>query len=503
MNNRHQVTRALIISWAAASVLSCSSRRTPDPEVNSPAPGSVDASRVRGAAESPPAGTARPRVSQPVPQAVPYQGALGPAQAPLRVAPDQQPLSASVREALDVLYQRPPVSGPEPVALVAPKAIYVEGRSAVIQALPGPMPRHDRLPMRMRELVPPAGPFSNTVRRLRSGTIRIVAFDRTRNDTKRSRDSMAVEIAFTDDDGAKWRIEQAALAPLSPNPVAEPWFGGVAIDTVYHGSTGNGTPLVPRVNCAMCSWGWADVYKDDKRVASSAPLHVMVTSDTRSDANGFRYACDDCTGKPVREVHVVVAPSAHLPAPGGFLHVMWENATVRRGDPSTITAAAPIIGQAVPTIELAAAPYLKWDKSEIRLRTGQRYRLLVHNMDPSSFHQIHVHSTPSQAGGHGGEQLRHTEGETAGGIGHLWRPDDESSGGGGHEGGHGGSPPGPENVFFALPQGATWATFVTFDEPGEYEYMCPVGNHYRRGMVGKFIVEGEAGIPVRKSGGAR
>ena len=476
------------LAWTAA----CAPRRVAvEPPVTTAAPARDTATRAPS-----PAVTA---AQAPASRVVPYEGAIGPSEPPQRVPAMQRPLEPWVQQALGALYERPPRPGPAAIPVAVPKAIYVVGRGPVIQALPGPMPYADRMPARVREAAPAEGPFSNTVRRARSGTIRLVAFDRTLNDTRQSRDSMAVELSFTDGEGHEWRIEQAALAPLSPNPVAEPWFGGLAIDTLYHGTTGNGTPAVPTVTCAMCSWGWADVYRDGQRVASSAPLHVMVTSDTRGD--DFHYACYDCTRNPVREVHVVIDPSAHLPTPGGFLHVMWENADVRRGAPDQIARVAPRLAQDVPTIELAAAPYLRWDKSEIRLRTGQKYRLLVHNMDPSSFHQIHVHGTPSEAGQHGGgEGIRHTEGETAGGTGSLWRPPGQGeAGGGGHHGG--GDMPGPRNVFFGLPQGATWATYVQFDEPGEYEYMCPVGNHYRRGMVGKFIVEGAA--PARRPGGAR
>jgi hypothetical protein len=426
--------------------------------------------------------------AEPVARSVPYEGALPPSDAPL--PPTQQPVSPAVEAALDVLWQRPSPMGPEPVPVDEPKAIYVVGEGPVIQALPGPSPFPDRIPEYLRSVLPENVPYSNNVERLSGGTIRLVAFDRTANDTKLSSDSMAVEIAFTDAEGAAWRIEQAALAPLSSNPIAEPWFGGLVIDTLYHGDTGNGTPLEPKVDCAMCSWGWADVYKDDARVASSVLLHLMVTSDTRGD--DFEYACYDCTDRPVRQVHVVVPPREYLPSPGGFLHVMWQDAEIMRGTPDEIAAVAPDLGEDVPTIELSAVPYLKWDREEIRVEAGRKYRLLVHNNDPSSLHQIRIHPHP-ESGGHGGDAAeadvkRHNEGGFAGGFGPLWKPEDEH--GGGHDEG---PPPGPQNVFFPIPQGATWATFVQFDEPGEYPFMCPVGNHKMRGMRGHFTVTESGG----------
>ena len=361
----------------------------------------------------------------------------------------------------------------------------------MVQVLPGPAAFPDRIPEHMKTVLPEEIPFSNEVRELEEGSFRAAAYDLTLNDSKQSRDEMAVEISFTDYQGEQWRIEQVTLAPLSPNPVAEPWYGGVAIDVPYHGQTGNGSPAVPEVRCALCSWGWADIYKNNKRVASSAPLHIMLTSDTRGE--DFSYACYDCKEQPVREVHVVVPPSAYLPSPGGFLHIMWENAEWEVGDPDSIAEMAPELEEEIPTIELSAVPYLSWDQNEIRVEVGQKYRLLVHNTDPSSFHQFSLHSHPESAeqaeraeesANRSAPPMRHDEGGTAGGIGPLWRP-------GALPGQESENPPGPESVFMPLPQGSTWATFIQFEEAGEYTFMCPVGNHMRRGMMGKFVaVEG-------------
>ncbi|MBA3659257.1 MAG: hypothetical protein H0W67_06635 [Gemmatimonadales bacterium] len=36
-----------------------------------------------------------------------------------------------------------------------------------------------------------------------------------------------------------------------------------------------------------------------------------------------------------------------------------------------------------------------------------------------------------------------------------------------------------------LPQGEEWTTTLAFDQPGEYEYWCPISNHRNRGMYGR------------------
>ena len=425
-----------------------------------------------------------PEGGEPVQRDVPYEGAFGspdPPKPPL--PPTQKPVDPTVAAALDVLWQRPSPTGPPPVPVPQPTAIRIEGKGPVIQVLPGPPAFPEKIPTRLQTVFPGKVPFSNNVKELSKGTFRAVAIDNTANDTKLSKDSMEVEIAFTDAEGDEWRIEQVTLAPLSPNPIAEPWYGGVVIGTRYHGQTGNGTPAEPLVHCELCSWGWSDIYKNGTRVASSALLHIMLTSDVRGE--DFTYMCYDCASNPVREVHVIVPPAAYLPAPGGFLHIMWENAEWERGSPAVMKEAMAKLDQNVPTIELSAVPHLRWDQKEIRIQAGQKYRLLVHNNDPISFHQFSLHAMPAGAGHHAQPpDARHEHGAAAGGTGPLWKPGDKR-----HKHGKD-DPPAPRHVFFPLPQGSTWATFVMFEKPGEYEFMCPVGNHYRRGMEGKFIVTG-------------
>jgi uncharacterized cupredoxin-like copper-binding protein len=402
-----------------------------------------------------------------------------------------------VQAALDVYWERPSPRGPEPIAYPQPKAVYVVGKGPVVQMLPGPSPFPDKLPEYYKTATADSIRASNNTRRLPRGEVRFVAFDRTVNDTKLSRDSMEIDISLTDFEGNEWRIEQVALAPISNRPIFQPWFGGVVIDTLFHGHSGIATPAIPLVICGMCSYGWADVYKNGKRVRSSALMHIMITTDSRDDSKDFHYYDYDVTKNPMRQVHVELFSSNYLPSPGGFLHVTWENAEVHRGTPEEIKAIAPKMAEDIPTIELSAVPHLRWDREEIHLKAGQKYRLLVHNNDPVSFHQFHLQSKPKGAVHH--EQpkdLRHEEGLTAGRLGGLWKPGDPDKP-------KKGDPPAPSAVFFPLPQGTTWATMVMFEKPGEYPFLCPVGNHMRRGMHGKFVVTADGGEGLHTPGEKR
>ena len=130
-----------------------------------------------------------PQQDQQSASVVPYEGALPPGDPPRTpLPPTQRPLEPWVHAALDAHYERPAPRGREPIPLRPAKAIYVEGRSPVIQAMPGPAVFNDRVPQHLQTAMPREGPYSNAVRRLPRGTIRLAAVDSTLNDTRISVD---------------------------------------------------------------------------------------------------------------------------------------------------------------------------------------------------------------------------------------------------------------------------------------------------------------------------
>jgi hypothetical protein len=371
---------------------------------------------------------------------IPFDEALPPGDPPPPAAPPPRPLAPWDMAAQDALYERPAPMGPAPIPTRPAKAIYVTaGKGPIYAARPGPTVFAEKVPRELAVAGGPTSEFSNNIAPFPRGEVRWVAFDRTLNDSRMSQDSMAFDANFTDEEGNEWRIVQMRIAPLSPNIVTDPWYGGVAIDTTEHGQTMRGHPAQPLSYCASCSWGWADVWKNGKRVASSALLHVMLTNPVRDPASGWRYKCYDCPPEPPTQIHVEIMPDANLPTPGGFLHVMFENAEVVRGTPDEVAARAPALGPNLPSLMLLAVPHIRWSDTEITMQVGQPVRVSLRNMDPASNHAFMVR-TP--------EGLLHVP----------------------------------------LPQGSRWDTAIRFDQPGEYEFWCPVGNHRGRGMYGRFIV---------------
>lgn len=82
-------------------------------------------------------------------------------------------------------------------------------------------------------------------------------------------------------------------------------FGGVGLLRQIHGDTGHGFPQAPRSLAYLAAWGAADVFRDGKRVAGSAPLHVSVIP---GDSGRLQF-------------DLVVGPDSNLNTPGGFLHL--------------------------------------------------------------------------------------------------------------------------------------------------------------------------------------
>lgn len=223
-----------------------------------------------------------------------------------------------------------PVSAPAGVRIFT-----VTGGGPVIQVLPGPAqfadsakPVVDRMPAEAREMMTMMGrngPFSDKVAVV-DGTVSATYWDRGA-----AGDSVTGTAEFRTQDGAAWRVVIKQVDAKDPNPM-EPHFGGVASDLTYHGATGIHAPFVPTVRSAVSFWGMADVFRNGTLVAQDAPMHTMMTSDTRGD--DFAYKCWDCTAEPIEQFHLMLMAMGSIKpyqVPGGVLHVMWEKSTVTAG----------------------------------------------------------------------------------------------------------------------------------------------------------------------------
>lgn len=217
--------------------------------------------------------------------------------------------------------------------IAAPQQIQITGGGPVLQILPGPAPyaqqamrfmrsmpgEMPREKMQQMQKIARMGPFSNKTARI-SGD-----FKATFVDSGETGDRAMGTAEFTTQDGAKWRMVLTGV-DATGNPPMEPHFGGAGVNRLLHGTSGHHNPFVPKVN-SIAMWGMADVWRNGEQVQTGAPVHIMLTSDTRG--SNFNYQCYDCVGQRMRELHVILMPKGDTDkynAPGGFLHIMWEEA---------------------------------------------------------------------------------------------------------------------------------------------------------------------------------
>jgi hypothetical protein len=215
----------------------------------------------------------------------------------------------------------------------APHAIEATGGGPAVQILPGPFPFADSAaaviaarPADQQEDLRhkmERGPYSNNVAQI-DGAIRVTAWDRGA-----SGDSVAGSAEFSTQDGTRWRLVldrvQTRDIPFNPR------FGGVILGLYYHGASGVHTPLVPTIKSAVALWAYGHLYRNDVLVADAAPVHLMLLSRTRRDAD-FSLSCWDCSHNAIEELQLqITAPMGQPPleAPGGFLFVNWEKSSGR------------------------------------------------------------------------------------------------------------------------------------------------------------------------------
>lgn len=209
------------------------------------------------------------------------------------------------------------IAGGGPVLQILPgPAPYARRALAFLRSMPGQIPQQKMQQMRS---IARMGPFSNNVARI-SGDFRATFVD-----SGESGDRVTGSADFTTQDGTEWRVVFTGVDPTG-NPPMEPHWGGVGTFRLLHGTSGHHNPFVPTVN-SIAMWGTADVFRNGERVKNDAPVHIMLTSDTRGE--DFNYKCYQCVGNEMEELHMILMPKGDTDkyeAPGGFLHIMWEHA---------------------------------------------------------------------------------------------------------------------------------------------------------------------------------
>jgi len=179
-------------------------------------------------------------------------------------------------------------------------------------------------------------------------------------------DKLDFETEFHDPDGNRYRIEMKKL--VQPPIPGYDTGGGVVMDTQLHGTTGTGTPLMPREYTHGAFWGFGTLYVNGEK-RGTWMTHLMTTQTVRK--SDYSLAIDEelPLGEDARPVpsqphhtHLIMMPvepykpmpmlgpllglgptaPRHAPVetayelPNGkkqpFIHVMFEQDTITEAD---------------------------------------------------------------------------------------------------------------------------------------------------------------------------
>jgi len=163
--------------------------------------------------------------------------------------------------------------------------------------------------------------------------------DATATDAAMTNDQVNLSASWSDSDGNTYSVKCDKVIPAG---LESPTFGGVATNTLMHGFTGIGTPLMPTEFAYAAFWGMGTVSKNGEVLDGPRLIHGMLTEYVRTD--GYKLAFDDQVTPSRRHFHLMVAPfmpnmktmhfdptpvKTGMKLPNGmelpFWHVMFEN----------------------------------------------------------------------------------------------------------------------------------------------------------------------------------
>lgn len=196
-------------------------------------------------------------------------------------------------------------------------------------------------------------PFSNRARII-EGHFETVMRDVVREDPPgppaKTPDTATFEAEFTDPAGNAYRVVlDHVVKPPFPGYQTR---GGVFTEGFLHGTTGTGTPLMPRQYTYGAWWGLGELYINGEKVDDHRVMHLMTTEVVRDKDYNLVFSKDLPLGPGERHIrdqehhtHLMMPPVRGVPGKGPvfdpvptafelpngkkqpFLHIMFEQDT--------------------------------------------------------------------------------------------------------------------------------------------------------------------------------
>lgn len=147
-------------------------------------------------------------------------------------------------------------------------------------------------------------PFGDKHKVMPNGRLSINATDATATDAATTEDKVMMQASWEDGEGNTYEVK--CCEKLATHGMEFPTFGGVVTNTILHGFTGIGTPLMPSEYTYFAFWGMGAVIKNGEVLDKPRLIHGMLTEYVRTE--GYKLGFDKDVTPTRRHFHLMVAP---------------------------------------------------------------------------------------------------------------------------------------------------------------------------------------------------
>lgn len=160
----------------------------------------------------------------------------------------------------------------------------------------------------------PLTPFGDKSTVLPEGKLKIDAVDATATDAAMTGDKVKLSASWKDKEGNTYSVK--CCAKLAAHGLEYPTFGGVVTNTILHGNSGIGTPLMPTEYTYFAFWGFGEVDMNGEALDKPRLIHGMLTEYVRT--TDYKLADDTQTTPQRMQFHLMIPPVKPDPEKGVF-----------------------------------------------------------------------------------------------------------------------------------------------------------------------------------------
>lgn len=147
-------------------------------------------------------------------------------------------------------------------------------------------------------------PFGDKNMIMSNGKLNIEAMDITATDAATTEDKVKLSASWEDKAGNTYTVN--CCNKLAAHGVEFPTFGGVVTNTILHGFSRVGTPLMPSEFSYFAFWGIGSLSKNGEVIAQPRLIHGMLTEYVRTENYELAFDSEVTPGR--RHFHIILPP---------------------------------------------------------------------------------------------------------------------------------------------------------------------------------------------------